>query len=320
MIHLRVRHRRRRFAPVVPILAVLSLAACGAAGPVASPARSPGCSVVTRADVPIEIANGQIALTASVNERPVRVRVATAVPSPLLLSAEVAAALRLPKIAHGPLLPGSAQTIEIVGVERLSIGGAPPRRVGAAVVTVPLAAAGQPGDGVVGWGYLGEFDVEIDPAARRLRLHAVSGCGDDFVPFTEPAFSVPLHMNPAGFPVVPIRVDGTSCLVALSTGFDTSVVSRAAALRAGVSEAQLAADPQVTSTFVSGARACPAHLFRQIEIGDHVFRDVRLQVLEAPPGQGDGALGADYLLRQRIWISAATGRVYIARRTVGAGG
>ncbi len=320
MIHLRARRPWHGPLPVVLIVAALSLAGCGTAVPAASPVQAAGCSVVTRADVPIEIANSQIAVTALVNERPVRLRVATGIAPPLILTSRAARPLGLPQVGRAGLDPASPQRVEMVEVARFSLGAIEPRRTSAFVVETTFDAAGQPGDGVLGWGYLGNFDVEIDPAARRLRLHAVTGCDDRFVPFAEHHFSLPLRRSDAGLPQMPVRIDGTECLVRVSTGVDVTLVTRDAARRVGMSEAELAAAPQITATSLSEQRACPAPRFGQVEIGEHVFRDVRLMVLAAAPGQEDGAIGADYLSRQRVWISPSTGRIFIARRGAESGG
>lgn len=311
-----MRGAARALACALPLV----LAACGAAAPGGVAGSAAGCRVVTRADVPADISGGQIAVVAAVNGRPVRLRVATAMAAPLVIGSEVAASLRLPKVGQVPLQPGGTQRLDLVGIDRLSLGTVEQRGFAAPVTAQPFPTAGRPAHGSLGWGFLGGFDVEIDPAARRLRLHEVKGCGEDFSPLPEPHFSLRLHRDVAGVPLVPIRLDGTPCLVTLSTGFDTSEVTRDAALRAGVTEAELAADPTVTSTYLDGPRACPVHRFREVEIGEHVFRDVRLEVVEPSVRRGDGALGGDYLLRHRLWISPGTGRVYIARRTAEPGG
>ena len=53
--------------------------------------------------------------------------------------------------------------------------------------------------------------------------------------------------------------------------------------------------------------------FRRLELGDMLLQEPRMLVIEVPLA-GDAVLGNDFLLRQRIWISPATSKVYVARQ------
>ena len=282
------------------LLAALGSSPIGHAVAETPPVQAQECRVALRADVPATIANRHLAVAAVVEGKPAWFRIDTAYDGTASLSR--GAAQRL-----GLAMSGQHRTIMTLGgkldvaratAELFAIPGLPPRRVEIDVFPADLEpTAGKPTDGQIGLGYLGDFDMEIDPAASRMRLYAVRGCGDRLVPFDEAYTSLPLKRSVGRSLVVPVTANGQEMLALLDTGANTSLIARDAALRAGVTPAELSGDKQLPYRVTGdGANhACPLHCFRQLEIGEYVQRDVYIPVMNALPAGMDMALGADFL-------------------------
>jgi len=112
--------------------------------------------------------------------------------------------------------------------------------------------------------------------------------------------------------LVPFSVDGTKGMALLDTGAQASAVATQMAERAGVSHQALAADPVIILHGASPQPArVPIHQFHTMRIGPDQIVDPRLAVIPQVGGLGDGLLGADFIRGRRIWLSFATGRLFI---------
>jgi predicted aspartyl protease len=99
-------------------------------------------------------------------------------------------------------------------------------------------------------------------------------------------------------------LDGAPITALLDSGANHSIVSTAAAARAGVSDETLVHDPGGQSVGVDQyAHAMHQHLFSRLDIGPDHLTGVRLLVgpLQAPGG-AEMLLGLDWLRSHRVWI------------------
>jgi len=265
------------------------------------PAQPPGCEVVRRADLPLEPGIRRLLVPSAINGQVVRLEFRTDLGADLTLTPGSVTQLRLPPGA--PLVIG-AQSLPQARVDALQVGDLPARPA-LAQVRGPegVLPPGSPAAGLLGLAATQGLDIEIDPAARRLRLYAVRGCGDRLVPFAESHGTLPLARGPQGQFLVPITLDGASLQALFGSGSDATLLSRAGAERAGAKLPP--AQP--------GAPRAGLVAFRRLELGDMLVQEPRLLVLEVPL-VGDAVLGNDFLTRQRIWISPATSKAYIARQ------
>ena len=269
------------------LLLPLGLVRCAAPG---VPGQPPGCEVTPRADLPLEQGLRRLIVPAEVNGQTVKLEFRTDLGAELTLTPQAAAQLKLPPGA--PLVIGQ-QSLPQVRVDALRVGALPAR---------PALAQIRGPEGL-GLAATQGLDIDIDPAARRLRLYAVRGCGDRLIPFAEAHGALPLGRGPQGQFLVPVTLDGTALRAVLSSGSDATLLSRAGAERAG---AKL---PPIQP----GAPRLGLVPFRRLELGDMLLQEPRMLVIEVPLA-GDAVLGNDFLLRQRIWISPATSKVYVARQ------
>jgi Aspartyl protease len=113
--------------------------------------------------------------------------------------------------------------------------------------------------------------------------------------------------------LLPVSLDGQHLVAELDTGTSLSIVTSDAALKTGLRPEALAADPAVKLRGANpGTSTQPLHRFREIGIGEDTFPDPLLLVGGVQGGPWDMLLGTDYLRGKRVWLSYATGRIFIS--------
>jgi hypothetical protein len=159
--------------------------------------------------------------------------------------------------------------------------------------------------------------MEFDPAAGRLRLHEVSGCAGAS-PFREPHEVLPLVIGPGGQPGLRVRLNGQPAIGLLDTGADRTVLLRPSVALLDGGMALLGQAPGALGADVSGTAvpAVPARV-REFVIGETVLRDFTGTLVVAPVDIAHLLVGRDWIAGRRLWISYATGRVFIARERPG---
>jgi predicted aspartyl protease len=308
-------------------LLLLALAACAAAPP--APALPEGCRVTTRAELPVENTPAGILLPTEVAGERLRLLVDTGANNGVLVFADVAQRLRLSVQPGRPTMgvAGALRTGRATGVE-IALPGGISGRAEVTVVAAPMTPR-RP-DGLAGTRLFAAIqagaldsrpsalpDLEFDPAAGRLRLHEVSGCAG-FSPFGEPHEVLPLAIGPGGLPGLRVRLNGQPAIGLLDTGADRTVLLRPAIALLEGGMALLAQAPGALGADVSGTAvpAVPARV-REFVIGETVLRDFTGTLVVAPVDIAHLLVGRDWIAGRRLWISYATGRVFIARERPG---
>lgn len=240
----------------------------------------------------------------------------------------------------GIITPGTAkqfalhQTPAPVGFTMGGIGGATTptvttvRKFGIAGQTldnIPFlvggSEVGQDSVGVIGYNVLGIGDAEYDLAHGVVRLIRPAGCRRANFPYwPHPAVvasEVDLEPGIGGRTsriATTATINGTKVRAVFDTGAAGSVVSRAAALRAGIDVTGPDARPAGVTSGV-GRRAVrswtvPVAVFK---IGDEEVRTTFLRVIEAI-GEGPEApemlIGADFFLSHHIYVAKDLHKLY----------
>ena len=270
------------------------------------------CALVPLARMPLDAGNNLLLVTAGIAGQPVRLLVDTGAERTVLTETAVRQ-FGLGRDDHhtrsvgiggisagwdarvpGIVLGGTRFPIEHVAVGHFEIGHLFPERI----------------DGLLGADILLAFDLDIDIPDHQLTLYRVRRCADAVPPW--PAVAVEGVGARRDRMLVPFSVDGTKGSALLDTGAQASAVSTQMAERAGVSRQALAADPVI---MVHGAGPkpvpVPMHRFHVMRIGPERIDDPRLAVIPEVGGLGDGLLGADFIHGRRIWLSFATGHLFI---------
>lgn len=312
------------------LLAVLVAAGCAPLQQQSLPPRQPpGCAVALAEEVPATIAQNVLVVDAAVGPQPLRLLVDTGATGGGALSEQAVRRLGLnpePGSVVVTTVAGLMVGAQRVRVPELRIGELPPASVTMAVM--PPEASGMltaRADGLLGAEVLSRYDIEIDPEAGRMRFHAVTGCRDGLVPFAEPYQVLPLRFGNFQLLYVHLRVDGTDLLGLVDTGFNGAILILAAGAQ------RLGLDAAATADLAQGAgrdfagQVVELRVRRaaSVQIGAFQARDVPVTIVAPqagapPPFVGaDALLGAGFLLSRRVWISYATGRLYVAVRPAG---
>jgi predicted aspartyl protease len=236
------------------------------------------------------------------------------------ISADLAAALSLPRDfdhttdAFG--VGGMESHLYIAHTQKVDIGGQSFANMAfpTASFAEHLADGSTPG-GLIGADLLSRFDLDIDIPHRRLGLWRVAGCTDIKPDWPGDSSAADLSIQPSRHASVPVRLDGTTMDLLLDTGSPGLVVSTRAAARAGVTPDVLEESRELQGHGVNN-RAFTAwlHIFQRLEVAGQVFGDARAVIVSNGRMQsGDGLLGVAFLKRGRVWVSYATGKLFVEK-------
>ncbi|MCQ8277433.1 retroviral-like aspartic protease family protein [Acetobacteraceae bacterium KSS8] len=313
---------RRRWRIGAPARAALGVAALSAAaiGLAASPgARAEGvsCAWTLAGTAPLRSDDGFISLRATVSGRPVSFLVDTGSETGLLTPHAVSALGLPPDRAHRTQLQGTGGTgwtVQNALLPPIGLGGLV--LPGGSVPVGPLPAMpviAPPVAGLIGADLLSRFDVEFDLKQGRLlfwtRRSASVACAPP--PNWSGRFdTLPMRLD-HGRPVLTVRLDGRPMTALLDSGARSRIVSVRAAERDGVSAGVLAADPGGINAGVDGHESVYHwHRFRSLQVGTERFARPVLTV--APVAERfDMLLGADWFSGRDVWISYASGAVFV---------
>nr|WP_241018876.1 retroviral-like aspartic protease family protein [Paraburkholderia sp. Tr-20389] len=164
--------------------------------------------------------------------------------------------------------------------------------------------------GVLGANILSRYDVELDFPAGTMTLYSAQNCAGRFAPWhgDYQAYS-PEYTKRHRF-IVSVALNGHPMRAVLDTGATHSLVSRAAALDAGVDEAELARDRTVSGTGLNGnSIGVHIHRFEQFRVGSRAYDNIVLEVGDTQLST-DMLLGMDFMKWRRVWLSYSTGWVF----------
>lgn len=210
---------------------------------------------------------------------------------------------------------GGANSVLFIGQPReLTLGRVRLSHPALPIVDLPAREAdGTQTAGFLGADVLRQYDLDVDAAQGRLDLWAASGpgCSDDSPPWPESTSPIAIDIDEGNHIRAPFRVGGLTLTGVLDTGAAGFVMTTRAAMRAGVTQETLDADPRIRGTGVnSRAWSGYFHLFRHVQFGAVEYPLVPTALV---PNTGamrnDALIGADALIgmpllrRQRIWIS-----------------
>ncbi len=165
-------------------------------------------------------------------------------------------------------------------------------------------------DGLLGMSVLGGYDLDFDVLDGQLRLFSPIGdCSHPtaylsgnlvVVPEVQTGSSVPTRLQPR----IMVSIGGKEFPALIDTGSSISLISRQAAQSIGVTDSMLAKDRHDTGRAIGGKLPSFLHQFPEIDIGDLVFQNPRLEIAKLSGGTAfKVVLGNDFLSRTHFWIS-----------------
>jgi predicted aspartyl protease len=292
------------------LLLAASIAACAAA----PPARvADGCVMKRVAALPLHDARNFMLAPVRLNGRAALFVVDTGAEASTL-TPQAAQALHLPSDPdHNNVLLGISGPVRThnVRVHRMEIGDVIRTDQSFGLGEMP-AFPGQrlPVVGLLGTDVLAQYELELDLPDGRMSLYAPHGCAG-FTPWPD-AVVVPFARTRTGLAFVDAVVDGSTVRALLDTGARTTLLARETAASLGVSAAALADDPPRVGIGIGmGNVDFRQHRFAELGLPGAMERDMPANVAEMRLPGVAMLLGADYLGPRRIWISYATGRLFL---------
>lgn len=170
--------------------------------------------------------------------------------------------------------------------------------------------------GVLGQNILHVGDVEYDLAGGAIRLFQSSGCEHKSFAYWAAGKTVSeLRMDPTT-PENPqtmadVTVNGVRMKAMLDTGSETSMMSQAAARRAGLDIAGPNAMPAGLSTGI-GRRSLRTWILpvTKFEVGQESISNTHMRVTDVDMKGVDVILGADFFLSHRVFVANSQSRIY----------
>lgn len=166
-------------------------------------------------------------------------------------------------------------------------------------------ADGLPVVGLFGQEFLANYDTIVDVPDHVVQLVRTEDCSFPTPGWEGAVHKIPVtHSSTDGLKTrLQIKINGKPAEAILDTGASSTLVTMSAARRAGVTQAMLNNDPVMPGYGVTrDPIKIYRHFFSTLEIGDIVFRNIRLDVVD-DLSESDVLLGSDFLKHYRVWIS-----------------
>jgi predicted aspartyl protease len=285
------------------------------------------CLVDAFPPMPVTVAYGRAFVPAWVNGIET-VGVLDTGASDSLITPELAAAARAEPIKGTHRLRGvtGSFTSKSVSVRKIAVGSI--AFIGAReLLVLPFGGSDGAKIGVqVGMDLLDHFDYDMDFPHQTLQPFRTSNCLaiDPIWPDTTTGLALTstvenlrinsLHQFSFSREVtIPVSFPGGIIEAFFDTGSSKSLLSHAAARRAGVTNAQLDADPVHSITGINGAkRDVYMHTFPDIAIGEDELHNTTIAVTQHFDRRDDDMiLGMDYIATHHLWLSLTTNALYI---------
>ncbi len=272
------------------------------------------CRPAKQAELPLREARNFLLTQAALDGKPATLLVDTGAETTTLTPQAVAALNLARDPRHTKTLVGVTGNVNSAGarLRELALAGhvvGGPRNVG--VGDLPsLEGIDPPVEGLLGADVLAGFDVELDLPDGRMALYSPSTC-PGWRPWAG-GVQAPFRRGRGGLAFLDVQVDGHPVRAMLDTGARTSLLTREAAQTLGVTEATLEGDMARTGRGVGGGTlALREHRFGTFGLPGAIARNMTLNVAGLPLAGAELLLGADYLGHRHLWISYATGRLYL---------
>jgi tetratricopeptide (TPR) repeat protein len=230
---------------------------------------------------------------------------------------------------YSVISPGSAAEFglrtEATGAQFLGVGGSANLSI-ATVKSLTLAGQKIPSvqfivggsevgvAGVLGQNILGLADVEYDLAGGSIRLFKPMNCSKAVLEYWSPTYSTveisqssPANRHTLGT----AYLNGVKMRVAFDTGARGSILTLAAAARAGVKPG----DTGVTATAESrgfGPKVVPTWIapFASFKLGDEEVKKIHLRIGDTGNDDIDMLIGADFFLSHRVYVANSQHKLY----------
>ena len=181
------------------------------------------------------------------------------------------------------------------------------------------ASLGQGVAGLLGQNLFQAGDVDLDLANGMIRLLQVRGCGQTALAYwVKPGDSysvVDIFLTTIQRPHIRtyVYVNGARLEAVLDTGASETVITREAALRAGVKPGDAGVKEAGFSSGIGRSTVSrwiiPVATFR---IGDEEIKNTRLAMMDSDLGGSDLLIGMDFLLSHHVYVASSQNKLYFS--------
>lgn len=290
----------------------------------AAPAK---CQLQLVGEIPVTLADGEILADATVDGRPVRMKIDTGSDlTALFRDAVVKMGIPVQHTAGARIYGvGGESRIEAASVGRFELGGMQVSNAHMAVIT---AEEGDAAQGILGAQFLTQADIEFDLAHRKIRFFKAIGCTGDQVVYWGAAYGVADWLRESDYGVkVRVKLNGVDTIASLETGAAYSAVSFEGAADAHVDRKIFQGESAGHLVGIGpGQIDYYTHVFDSFAFGDEVIHNAKLNIADMwarsqeirtgsnlPSRVRDDArmvLGADFFASHRLYISRDQHKVY----------
>lgn len=297
-------------------LCLLAALCCAIALPRPAPAAEQSCVPVLRAALNVGT-HGAPLVTLVLNGHPAHLMLDTGAER-TTLTEDAARRLGLLADFHpSELVKGVGGNVRAgeVRPDLATAGGGKLPGIGFVVVPNSLPPVGdQTVDGLLGADMLGAYDIDLDIGHHLVRLYDPAACPTPSLPWRRDYDEVSAHLSRHRHIAFPITLDGHKLTAFIDTGAQLSLLDAAATSQMGVTEAALGQDQPVQMQGVSAeVVTARQHRFGRMGLADAVLLAPTVAVMPLRLDDADLLMGADVLQRERIWLSYATQRIFVAR-------
>ena len=149
--------------------------------------------------------------------------------------------------------------------------------------------------GLLGDDILSQFDVEFDFPGHKLTFYREVGCYTTFLPWTGVFSTIPFDHHGAEV-TIDVLLNSERTRAMIDTGNNLSFVSLSASALWGAATDDLAPTRMRAKSPLNDGAPMPvsAYPFTQVKIGDDLFHDKKLNVIDANLPLASANLGLDY--------------------------
>jgi hypothetical protein len=280
---------------------LLALLATAVLGTGAAQAADEACRLKRIADIPARITpENRLLISASLNDRPVELRLVSGIgisalnrslilklglPTETTHDIRFSAATNIFRLLNDP--PADGRNPSFAGAELDERTHIPKMMLGGAVTeyeefgVIPVGGDGSDGApvGIFGMDYLLLYDLELDPAAGKVRLFEQDHCGDQVVTWSRNYSVLPLSVDPVTrWVTTEVELDGQKLRALIDTGRERTTVPLGAAARVfGLNESSQGVVPSGSETTLEGrSQQLYSYSFKTLKLGDLVVNNPQI--------------------------------------------
>ena len=166
-------------------------------------------------------------------------------------------------------------------------------------------------DGFLGVDVLSRAAIELDLPGQRVVVHGDGACQPATPSASDGWGALPSWQSPEYRLGIFVTLMGRSMPALIDTGATSSQISRRGADFLGIGSPPPGMKPGITRGVGPATSATWYYRFPELRIGGELIERPRFRIVEGLPMAAEMVIGADFLSRRSVWLSYATGQVFV---------